>query len=281
MSAIAEYKGPFGKVQAERLLWRAGFGAKPGEAEALAKLGFKHAVHALTRPPSYALNGPAPTADKGRPLAPAAVVGDDHLFWLDKMVRTNAPLIERMTLIWHSWFATSNQGVASQQLMLAQNDLFRGQAFGSFSDLLVAVTQDPAMLIWLNGNQNVKAHPNENYGREMMELFTLGADRGAYTETDVRENARALTGWTGSVNKGIIGNFVFNANLHDSGSKTIFGHTGTYTWTDSCSLCVNHPLHPSFFVGKLWGYFIPTPPDTPTLTTSSVLQAYPQLHVPG
>ncbi len=118
MSAIAEYKGPFGKAQAERLLWRAGFGAKPGEAEALAKLGFKHAVHALTRPPSYALSGPTPTADKGRPLAPAAVVGDDHLFWLDKMVRTNAPLIERMTLIWHSWFATSNQGVASQQLML-------------------------------------------------------------------------------------------------------------------------------------------------------------------
>ena len=212
MSPVAEYKGPFGKAQAERLLWRAGFGARPGEAEALAKLGFKHAVHALTRPPSYALNGPAPTADKGRPLSPAAVVGDDHLFWLDKMVRTNAPLIERMTLIWHSWFATSNQGVASQQLMLKQNDLFRGQAFGSFSDLLVAVTQDPAMLIWLNGNQNVKAHPNENYAREMMELFTLGADRGAYTETDVRENARALTGWTGSVNKGIIGNFTFNAS---------------------------------------------------------------------
>ncbi len=271
MSAIAEYKGPFGKAQAERLLWRAGFGARAGEAEALAKLGFKHAVHALTRPPSYALNGPAPTADKGRPLSPAAVVGDDHLFWLDKMVRTNAPLIERMTLIWHSWFATSNQGVASQQLMLKQNDLFRGEALGSFSDLLVAVTQDPAMLIWLNGNQNVKAHPNENYGREMMELFTLGADRGAYTETDVRENARALTGWSGSVNKGIIGNFFFNANQHDSGSKTIFGHTGNFTWTDSCSLCINHPLHASFFVGKLWGYFIPTPPDTPTLTALSAL----------
>ncbi len=147
------------------------------------------------------------------------------------MVRTNAPLIERMTLIWHSWFATSNQGVASQQLMLNQNDLFRGNALGSFSDLLIGVTQDPAMLIWLNGNQNVKSHPNENYGREMMELFTLGADRGAYTETDVRENARALTGWTGGVNKGIIGNFVFNPNLHDTGSKTIFGHTGNYAWT--------------------------------------------------
>jgi uncharacterized protein (DUF1800 family) len=268
---LPTYEGPFGKQQAERLLWRAGFGARSGEAEALAKLGFKHAVHSLSRPPAYELTGPAPTADKGRPLAPAAVIGDDHLFWLDKMVRTNAPLIERMTLIWHSWFATSNQGVASQQLMLAQNDLFRGDALGSFGDLLTNVTKDPAMLIWLNGNQNVKSHPNENYGREMMELFTLGADRGAYTETDVREQARALTGWTGSVNKGIIGNFTFNPTLHDSNPKTIFGSTGNYAWQDSCNLCLGHPLHASFFVGKLWGYFIPTPIDKQSLTALSSL----------
>jgi uncharacterized protein (DUF1800 family) len=265
------YKGPFGKQQAERLLWRAGFGAKAGEAEALAALGFKHGVHAITRPPSYQLVGPTPTADKGRPLAPAAVIGDDHLFWLDRMVRTNAPLVERMTLIWHSWFATSNLGVASQQLMLNQNDFFRGNALGSFSDLLMGVTQDPAMLIWLNGNQNVKSHPNENYGREMMELFTLGADRGAYTETDVRENARALTGWTGSVNKGVIGTFVFNQNLHDTGSKTIFGNTGNYAWQDSCNLCLNHPLHASYFVNKLWSYFVPTPIDKQSLAALSGL----------
>ncbi len=271
MPPIAEYRGPFGKQQAERLLWRAGFGAKAGEAEALAKLGFKHAVHALTRPAPYALSGPNPTADKGRPLAPAAVIGDDHLFWLDRMVRTNAPLIERMTLIWHSWFATSNQGVASQQLMLNQNDFFRGKALGSFADLLMGVTQDPAMLIWLNGNQNVAGRPNENYGREMMELFSLGADRGAYTETDVREQARALTGWTGSVNKGVIGNFTFVANRHDNGSKTIFGQTGNYNWSDSVNLCLNHPLHPSYFANKLWGYFIPTPPDKTTGTALAAI----------
>src|SRR6202011_3121352 len=93
----------------------------------------------------------------------------------------------------------SNQGVASQTLMLNQNELFRTNALGSFANLLTGVTEDPAMLVWLNGNQNVKSSPNENYGREMMELFTLGADRGAYTETDVRENARALTGWQGTV----------------------------------------------------------------------------------
>src|SRR6516164_5453213 len=151
MTSVPEYSGPFGKEQAERLLWRAGFGAKSGEAEALAKLGFKHAVHALTRPAPYQLVGPAPTADGGRPLSPTAVLGDDHLSWLDRMVRTTAPLIERMTLIWHSWFATSNQGVASQQLMLNQVDMFRGNALGSFSNLLMGVTQDPAMLVWLNG----------------------------------------------------------------------------------------------------------------------------------
>jgi uncharacterized protein (DUF1800 family) len=270
VSSIPEYRGPFGKAQAERLLWRAGFGAKPGEAAALARLGFKHAVHALTRPAPYALAGPAPTADKGRPLSPAAVVGDDHLSWLDRMVRTTAPLIERMTLVWHSWFATSNQGVASQQLMLNQVDMFRGNALGSFADLLTNVTKDPAMLIWLNGNQNVKGRPNENYAREMMELFSLGADRGAYTETDVREQARALTGWTGGVNKGIIGNFAYDPNKHDPGSKTIFGQTGNFAWQDSVNLCLANPLHPSYLVTKLWSYFVPTPPDA---TTASALQA--------
>ena len=113
------------------------------------------------------------------------------------MVRTNAPLIERMTLIWHDWFATSNDGVGSQRLMLFQNEMLRRHALGSFRDLLLDVTNDPAMLMWLSGVCNRKGAPNENYARELMELFTLGADRGAYTEDDVREQARALTGWTG------------------------------------------------------------------------------------
>ena len=151
------------------------------------------------------------------------------------MVRTNAPLIERMTLIWHSWFATSNQGVASQQLMLNQNDLFRGNALGSFADLLIGRHQDPAMLIWLNGNQNVKGHPNENYGREMMELFTLGADRGAYTETDVREQARALTGWTGSVNKGVHRQLRLQPEpARHRRTRRSSARRGNYAWQDSC-----------------------------------------------
>src|SRR5579864_5489000 len=230
MSVLPAYHGPFGKQQAERLLWRAGFGARTGEAEALTKLGMKHAVHALTRPAPYQLSGPAPVDEKGHPIAPADAFGHDHLFWLDRMVRTNAPMIERMALVWHNWFATSNLGVASQQLMLAQNEMFRENALGSFKDLLLNVTQDPAMLVWLNGNQNIKQHPNENYGREMMELFTLGANRGAYTETDVRENARALTGWTGTVVNRQASPFVFDPTRHDTGTKTIFGHTDNYDW---------------------------------------------------
>jgi uncharacterized protein (DUF1800 family) len=271
--AVAEYRGPFGKQQAERLLWRAGFGARAGEAEALTKLGMKHAVHALTRPVPYQLVGPDPHDEKGRPLAPFDAVGHDHLFWLDKMVRANAPMIERMTLVWHDWFATSNLGVASQSLMLMQNETLRENALGSFKDILVNVTQDPAMLVWLNGNQNIKGKPNENYGREMMELFTLGANRGAYTETDVRENARALTGWQGSVVNRQPSAFVFNPARHDTANKTIFSQTGNYDWNDSCNLCLAHPKHASFFVTKMWSYFVPTPPDSATVDGLSKLYA--------
>jgi uncharacterized protein (DUF1800 family) len=271
ITQVPFYTGPFGKEQAERLLWRAGFGARAGEAEALAKRGLTHAVESLTRPASENLLGPDPTDDKGRPLSPASVFGHDHLWWLDRMVRTTAPGIERMTLVWHSWFATSNLGVSSQQLMLNQNELFRQNAFGSFADILNEITQDPAMLVWLNGNQNVKSHPNENYAREMMELFTLGANRGAYTETDVRENARALTGWRGSVNAGQ--SFIYDVKQHDTGTKTIFSQSGTFDWHDSCRLCLTHPLHPSYFVLKLWSYFIPVRYDAATLHALTALYA--------
>src|SRR5271169_5751411 len=135
MSAVPVYAGPFGKEQAERLLWRAGFGARTGEAESLSKRGLDAAVKSLTQPAPEQLVGPAPVDEKGRPIDPIDVYGHDHLWWLDRMVRTTAPLVERMTLIWHSWFATSNQGVASQQLMLNQNQLFRTNALGSFATL--------------------------------------------------------------------------------------------------------------------------------------------------
>jgi uncharacterized protein (DUF1800 family) len=260
--ALPVYRGPFGVPQAERLLWRAGFGPRPGEAKRLAGKGLEGAVRTLTRPPGRErLVGPAPKDQLGQPIAPYDAFGHDHLWWLDRMVRTSRPLVERMALVWHDWFATSNAGVVQQKLMLGQNALFRRHALGSFANLLVEVTRDPAMLVWLNGNRNTKRAPNENYARELMELFTLGAGRG-YTETDVREQARALTGWTNSFTRGVGKyDFRYDPRLHDDGAKTVFGKRGNFEWEDTCRLCVRHPLHPSFFVTKLWSYFVPTPPS--------------------
>ena len=178
------------------------------------------------------------------------------------MVRTDQPLVERMTLVWHDWFSTSNDGVGQQSLMLQQNELFRRSALGSFDQLAHDVTQDPAMIVWLNLNENSRWNPNENYARELMELFTLGADRGAYTEQDVRQLARALTGfdfeWSDELG---MYDFRYVPARHDTGNKTIFGQTGAFTWEQGVAMCVRHSLHPSFFVNKLWSYFIPTPPS--------------------
>ena len=180
------------------------------------------------------------------------------------MARTSRPLVERMTLVWHDWFATSNDGVGSQKLMLKQNKLFRAHALGSFRELLLDVTRDPAMLLWLNGTDNTRRSPNENYAREMMELFTLGAGRG-YGESDVREQARALTGFRNDWSRGLgAHNFRFDRANHDPGRKRIFGHSGTFSWEDACNLCLRHGDHPSFFVRKLWSYFVPTVPDAAT-----------------
>ncbi len=253
-------------AQARRLLWRTGFGPAPGQAEALVGQPVESVVLSLTRPGGEAvLSGPEPTDDEGNALAPADEWGQDHCWWLDRMVRSNQPLVERMTFIWHDWFANSNAKVNDQQRMLDQNALFRRAALGSFEDLFMAVTTDPAMLVFLDGIYNSKWEPNENYAREMMELFSLGADRGAYTENDVKQIALALTGWTAEWTESSgLQNFHFQASRHSSGNKTVFGQTGKWGWEDAVRLCVGNPLHPSFFVAKLWSYFVPVPPDEAT-----------------
>jgi len=269
--SVPVYKGKFAEAQAERLLWRAGFGPKPGQAAAVAEQGLDAAVGALLDPPAEALEGPEPVDDRKRPIAPYDAKGHDHLWWLDRMVRSNQPLVERMTLVWHDWFATSIVGVKSQKLMLEQNAMFRTGALGSFGDLLLNVTKDPAMLVWLSGYKNTKTSPNENYGRELMELFTLGADRpGGYTEADVREQARALTGWRGQQVKGDDPTFSYEPRLHDTGTKTVFGQNGNFDWQDACRLCLQHPNHASYFVTRLWSYFVAT---TPPSGTQSALEA--------
>ena len=263
MAAPAVYRGSFGRAQAERLLWRAGFGPRPGEADRLARKGLDAAVESLINPGREQLAGKAPRVH-GKRLAPLDAWGHDHLWWLDRMVRTSRPLVERMTLIWHDWFATSNDGVDSQRLMLQQNGLFRRNSLGSFRELLLEVTHDPAMLLWLNGVDNEKEAPNENYAREMMELFTLGADRGAYTERDVREQARALTGWARDWKYGRP-YFHYDRKRHDTGTKRVFGKTGNYDWRDACLLAPQQPgPRRRTSSTKLWSYFIPTKPNAAT-----------------
>ena len=263
MPPVPVYGGEFGAREAERLLWRAGFGPRPGDVEALAAKGLRGAVLSLTRPGPERLDGAAPTVD-GAPLDPDETWGHDHLWWLDRMVRSNRQLVERMTLNWHDWFATSRSDVNSGELMRRQNELLRRNALGSFRKILTEITRDPAMLLWLDGSENSKWSPNENYAREMMELFTLGANRG-YRERDVREQARALTGFRNDWDDDIgPHSFRYDGELHDTGRKKVFGRAGAYDWRDSVRLCLRHPKHPSFVVRRLWSYFIPGSPDAAT-----------------
>jgi hypothetical protein len=260
---------PITLPQARRLLWRAGFGPNPGQAEALVGQPLEQVVFSLTRPSGAAtLSGPEPVNEDGKPLEPDTAWGEDHCWWLDRMVRSDQQLVERMTFVLHDWFATSNAQVNSQPLMLEQNELLRSMALGKFDDLFLGVTTNPAMLLFLNGTSNNKWDPNENYGREMMELFSLGADRGAYTEDDVKEMARTLTGWRNEWSEAR-GNYDFryDPTYHDTGKKTVFEQTGKWSYEDAVRLCVTHPLHPSFFVTKLWGYFIASEPSEATLAS--------------
>ena len=239
----------------------------------LVAMGLDAAVFSLTRPSGAApMAGPEPTVD-GVPLSPLDTWYGDHLYWFDRMVRSGHQLVERLALVFHDWWATTNDAVGSNEMMLAQTNVFRTHGLGSFRAMARAMTIDRAMLVFLDGIDNRRNAVNENYARELMELFTLGADRGAYTETDVRELARALTGWraTWSAAEGLH-DFRFDSTRWDAGSKTVFGRTGAFGWEDAVSLVIEHPLHASFFVQKLWGYFVPTPPPAPV--AAALEQAY-------
>ena len=271
---------PITLAQTRRLLWRAGFGpgqaGGPSDPEALVGQPLEQVVFCSPAPPDRAtLTGPEPVNEEGTKLEPYDVGGDDHCWWLDRMLRSDQQLVEKMTFIFHDWFANSNEKVNSQRMMLEQNELFREKCLGSFHDLFLAVTANPAMLVFLDGIYNEKHNPNENYAREMMELFSLGADRGAYTQEDVKEMARVLTGWTAEWSSEGLSEFEFDTARHDKTEKTLsaaFGTSGSplkgnWDWEDAVRLCIEHPLHASFFVTKLWGYFIPSPPDEATLAS--------------
>jgi hypothetical protein len=174
-----------------------------------------------------------------------------RVWWLYAMLEGGHPLREKLTLFWHNHFATSYAKVRSTKLMYEQNVTLRKHALGRFRPFLLDMSKDTAMLVWLDSNQNVKGAPNENYAREVMELFSLGV--GNYSEKDVKEAARSFTGWHHDVE----GNkFENNPLLHDEGEKTVLGKTGNWTGADVVRILCDQPACARFLVGKLYSYLV-------------------------
>jgi uncharacterized protein (DUF1800 family) len=177
-------------------------------------------------------------------------------WWIGEMIVTDSPLTERMTLFWHNHFTSSLQKVRSTALMARQNELLRRHATGSFAALLHAVSTDPAMLVYLDGARSRRGQPNENFAREVMELFTLG--EGRYTEQDIREAARAFTGWSIEPESG---EYRWRPMLHDESQKTVLGYSGNWRGEDVLDILLAEPATAEFVVGKLWREFVSPQPD--------------------
>jgi uncharacterized protein (DUF1800 family) len=253
---------------AAHLLRRAGFGGTPDQVEELRKLGPKLAVEKLlsfsnddgTNPNPHqfrAILENATNLGNARGKAINALQG----WWLHKMLTTNQPLKEKLTLFWHGHFATGLDKVRNPFMLEGQNELFREMGLGKFDDLVLEVSRDPAMLVYLDNADNVKGRPNENYARELMELFTMGV-HGGYTERDVQESARAFTGWglekpaKGNIKYGEDPKFKFYANKHDDGQKTFLEERGNFDGGDIVRMTARHPSTARFITGKLWRFFV-------------------------
>ena len=269
-SALAE---PIGYEGARHLLNRTGFGATDAEIRDFAPLEREAAVdrllagsrrEAVTAPPAFA-DGPFV------PFVPLATLGEEERrrevqrrrdegfalreWWLREMLATPSPLTERMTLFWHGHFATGQQKVYSALLMYRQNALLRSEALGNFGKLLHGIARDPAMLIYLDNARSHRRAPNENFAREVMELFTLG--EGRYSERDVKEAARAFTGWSVERESGT---FLRRAAWHDPGAKTVLGRTGRFDGGEVLDILLARPETAELVAAKLWREFVsPTP----------------------
>ena len=169
-------------------------------------------------------------------------------WWADRMVSTDRPLQEKMALFWHGHFATGADKVRDYRKMLVQLELFHRKGTGNFRELLIAVAQDPAMLVFLDAGQNVKGAPNENFGREVMELFTMGV--GNYSEHDIREAARAFTGWTNDDLR-----FKLDEAKHDTGEKEFLGRRGNFDGVDTLNIILDQKVTANFMAGKIYRYF--------------------------
>jgi hypothetical protein len=239
---------------------RAVFGANLDESKAAEKRGLHATLDLLFEgePGSDDLLPALLTA--GQYTAAANEPSPLRGWWLYCMLHSGRPLREKLTLFWHNHFATSIAKVRSTREMFAQNKLLREHALGKFGPFLLAISKDAAMLHWLDSNSNVKGKPNENYAREIMELFSLGV--GNYTEKDIREAARAFTGWhTDSDGFG----YEFNPRLHDEGDKTILGKTGNWNGDDVVRILLQQPACARFLVRKLYHFYVSEthePPDS-------------------
>jgi hypothetical protein len=171
------------------------------------------------------------------------------LWWANRMIASPRPLEEKLTLFWHGHFATGQNKVRDYRMMLQQNRMLRANASGTLRDLLVGILKDPGMLVYLDNGENVKSHPNENFGRELLELFSMGV--GNYSERDVREAARAFTGWTNDVLT-----YKFDTEQHDFGEKTFLGRTGPLNGEDIIDTILAQPVTGEYMAGKLYRYFV-------------------------
>src|SRR5579863_763253 len=259
-NALSPYAGPWIPRLAAHLLRRAGFGGSPADIAAVTSQGMSAAVSRLVSPAPDTLPA-APSGDLSfgpmvDPLQRRNAIISTLSWWVDRMLQTPNPLVERMVYFWHNHFTSAIDGAITPTLMVQQNQLYRSNALGNFAKLTHAVSIDPAMLYYLNGNQNRAAHPNENYARELMELFTLGV--GNYTEQDVRESARSFTGWTVTRDTQ---QALFVARLHDDGSKTFLGHTGDFKGDDIVDIIMQQPATAQFLATKFLRNFVYDQPE--------------------
>ncbi len=271
--------------EARHLLARTGFGATPAEIEMFQALDYTAAVDRLlgkfrplptTASPAWVNEPPQPRQQQAQPDADKDKVGAETRaqaqqeaqrrrqeqgrelsnWWVEEMLVTDQPLVERMTLFWHNHFTSSIQKVRYVPAMYRQNALFRREAFGNFATLLREVARDPAMLIYLDGVRSVARQPNENFARELLELFTLG--EGRYSEADIRNAARAFTGW--SIDRET-GRFVNRTQSHDDGEKAFLGQTGRFGGDDILNILLAQPRTAETIVEKLWREFVSMKPD--------------------
>ena len=274
-TALAAHAQKLGYDDARHLLNRTGFGATDAEVREFAALTREEAVDRLlagarresvTAPPDF-VRDPIVPYRKVRDMSAEERMAfrrnlvrqglELRAWWIGEMLATPSPLTERMTLFWHNHFATSQQKVRFPQLMYGQNVLLRREALGNFGTMLHAIAKDPAMLVWLDNARSRREAPNENFAREVMELFTLG--EGHYGERDVKEAARAFTGWS---LQPASATFVYRPLWHDGGDKTVLGTTGNLDGDQVLDLLLARPQTAEHIARKLWLEFVsPTPDD--------------------